>query len=189
MRFLIARDAFALAAPRAAEQLLLQAARFHPVDAIDVFAGEQAEFLEGYRVLQGAEIWQSLGLWIEAATPRFAPAIADRFAGAAAIAADQVAACLPVRLRIARRLRALVPKGTALLLPTSPTIALPKDADGEVLAEFYRAALTLTSIAGHAGLPQLSLPVASIDGCPLGLSIIGSKDDDLPLLALGCGVA
>ena len=189
MRFLIARDAFALAAPRAAEQLLLQAARFHPVDAIDVFAGEQAEFLEGYRVLQGAEIWQSLGLWIEAAKPRFAPAIADRFAGAAAIAAHQVAAYLPVRLRIAGRLRALVPNGTALLLPTSPTIALPKDADGEVLAEFYRAALTLASIAGHAGLPQLSLPVASIDGCPLGLSIIGSKDDDLPLLALGCGVA
>ena len=189
VRFLIARDAFALAAPRVAEQLLLQAARFHPVDAIDVFAGEQAEFLECYRVLQGAEIWQSLGSWIEAAKPRFGPAIADRFAGAAAIAANQVAAYLPVRRRIAERLRALVPKGTALLLPTSPTIALPKDAGGEVLGEFYRAALTLTSIAGHAGLPQLSLPVASIDGCPLGLSIIGPKDDDLPLLALGCAVA
>lgn len=188
-RFLIARDAFALAAPRAAEQLLRQTARFHPVDAVDVFAGDQVEILEAYRVLQGVEIWQSLGSWIEAEKPRFGPGIADRFAGAAAIPASQAAGYRPVRRRFAERLHALLPEGTALLLPTSPDIAVRKDAGGELLGEFYRTALTLTSIAGHAGLPQLTLPVASLDGCPLGLSIIGPRDGDLPLLALACAAA
>ena len=187
-RFLVARDAFALAEPHCAEALLRHAQRFGPVDAIDVFAGEQTGFLEAYRVLQGAEIWRSLGAWIESTKPRFGPAIAERFADAAAITAAQVAACLAVRERIAGRLRALVPKGTALLLPTSPTIALRKDADGETRGAFYRAALTLTSVAGHAGMPQLTLPAASVVGCPIGLSIIGAADDDLPLLALGCAI-
>jgi amidase len=187
-RFVIASDAFALAEPRCADLLLHQAARFRPVDAIEVFAGDQAIYLEAYRVLQGAEIWQSLGSWIETAKPRFAPAIANRFADAAAITACQVASYLPVRRRIAGRLRTLIPEGTALLLPTSPTIALRKDAGSEERGAFYRACLTLTSIAGHAGLPQISLPVASIEGCPLGLSIIGAKNGDLPLLALASAI-
>jgi amidase len=187
-RFLVARDAFALADARCADELLRAAGRFRPVDSIDVFAGEEADFLEAYRVLQGAEIWQSLGAWIEAERPRFGPAIAARFADAAAVTRAQVAAWIPVRRRIAERLRALVTPGTALLLPTSPTIALRKDADGAARGAFYRAALTLTSIAGHAGLPQVTLPVAETGGCPLGLSIIAWSEGDASLLALAPGM-
>jgi amidase len=183
-RFLVARDAFALAAPRCAEELLREAARFHPNESIDVFRGEQADFLEAYRVLQGAEIWQSLGPWIESAKPRFGPAIAARFADAATITTAQVASYLPVRRRIAERLHALVPPRTVLLLPTSPTIALRKDAEGDERGAFYRAALTLTSIAGHAGLPQLTLPLARSEGCPIGLSLLAARDEDLSLLGI-----
>jgi amidase len=186
-RFLVARDAFSLADARCADALLRAAGRFRPVDSIDVFAGEEADFLEAYRVLQGAEIWQSLGAWIEAERPRFGPAIAARFADAAAVTAAEVAAWIPLRRRIAERLRAMVAPGTALLLPTSPTIALRRDADGEARGAFYRAALTLTSIAGHAGLPQVTLPVAESRGCPLGLSIIACSQGDAALLALAAG--
>ena len=186
-RFLIARDAFALLNARSAEELLRAANEFRPLDSIDLFAGEEAEFLETYRVLQGAEIWRSLGGWIEVARPRFGPAIAARFADAAAVDADEVAACLPRRRRIAERVCALIPHGTAVLLPSSPTVALRKDADGEARNAFYRAALTLTSIAGHAGLPQVTLPAARIEGCPFGLSIITRPQGDLSLLALAAG--
>jgi amidase len=185
-RFLVARDTFALAAPDCAQELLRETARFHPAAQIDVFCGEHAEFLEAYRVLQGAEIWQSLGSWIESTKPRFGPAIATRFADTARITAAQVAACLLVRRRIEDRLRALVPRGTALLLPTSPTIALRKDAGADERGAFYRAALTLTSVAGHAGLPQLTLPVARSRGCPIGLSLVGGPGEDLSLLAIAC---
>ena len=42
----------------------------------------------------------------------------------------------------------------------------------------------LLCIAGHAGLPQLSLPLAVVDGCPVGLSLIAAPGRDSMLLAL-----
>jgi amidase len=35
-----------------------------------------------------------------------------------------------------------------------------------------------------ARLPQVSLPLAQFDGCPLGLSLIAARDSDTLLLTL-----
>jgi amidase len=37
-------------------------------------------------------------------------------------------------------------------------------------------------MAGLARLPQISLPLGTFDGCPLGLSIIGPRDSDQGML-------
>ena len=42
----------------------------------------------------------------------------------------------------------------------------------------------LTCIAGHSGLPQVSLPAAEVEGCPVGLSFIGWAGGDEALLDL-----
>jgi amidase len=42
----------------------------------------------------------------------------------------------------------------------------------------------LLSAAGHARLPQVSLPMASLDGCPLGISLLAAPGNDLMLLEL-----
>ena len=39
------------------------------VDEISLFAGQEQQWLETYRVLQGAEIWAQLGPWISSAKP------------------------------------------------------------------------------------------------------------------------
>ena len=39
-------------------------------------------------------------------------------------------------------------------------------------------------IAGLGGLPQASLPLAELDGLPLGLSLVGPRGSDLQLLKL-----
>lgn len=131
-----------------------------------------------------APIWSSLGPWITATQPRFGDAIAERFADASRITPDLVGRFAPIRRRIAAGLEALLAPGTALLLPTAPCIAPRKDAPAAEIGEFYRRALTLTSGAGHAGLPQLSLPLAEAEGCPLGLSILGPRGSDASLLAV-----
>lgn len=182
-RWLLARDAFDLCDRSCAAALLRVASTLGRVTEITLFAGEEALWLEAYRVLQGAEIWSSLGPWITATRPRFGPAIAARFADAAAIPPDLIARVAPERRRIAARLEALLEPGTALILPTAPGIAPRKDAPAAEIGDFYRRALTLTCVAGHAGLPQLSLPLAEVDGCPLGLSIIGRRGSDASLLA------
>lgn len=157
-------------------------------DTCTLFDREQALWLECYRVLQGAEIWRAHGDWIRSARPRFAPDIAARFAEASRIGEAEMGAMAVVRDRIARHVRGLVPAGTVLLLPTAPGPALRRSADAADIGAFYGQALALTSAAGHAGLPQLSIPAArTANGCPLGLSLIGWPNGDAALLQIAAG--
>jgi amidase len=183
-KLLLARDAFALVDATLAPALAAKAVSLGLFGEAAVFDGEESAYLECYRVLQGAEIWQSLGAWITAAKPNFAADIGERFAGAAAVTADQVERFRPVRAAIRARFEALAPGGTAIVIPTTPCVALPRNAPGHVIGDFYRRALTVTSIAGHCGAPQLALPLGLWQGCPVGLSIIATRGSDGALLDL-----
>jgi amidase len=182
-RLLLVRDAFALADPDSAAVLRAQAGALGVVDEVSVFDGAEAEWLECYRVLQGAEIWQNLGPWITAARPTFGAAIAPRFADAATIGAAGVAHYRRFRQGVTERLRAMIPQGTGLVIPTTLGAALPLSTPPEHIGRFYQRALPLNAIAGHTGLPQVTIPVAQVDGCPLGLSIVGAPSSDHALLA------
>ena len=54
----------------------------------------------------------------------------------------------------------------------------------KIEVEYREQAMRLLCIAGLNGLPQISLPLGSLDGLPLGLSIAGLRGSDLALLAL-----
>jgi amidase len=183
-RFRLVRDALALADPGVAEALRRSCAAFD-IDEISLFEGQEQQWLECYRVLQGAEIWTQLGPWISSAKPRFGDKIAPRFADAASITPADVARYQPIRVLIASRVREALGDGIGLLIPTAPCIALRIDAGADEIGTFYRNALTLTSIAGHAGIPQISLPAGKVAGCPIGLSVLASPGHDRALLDLG----
>jgi amidase len=188
-RLVQAHDAFALAHPDGRPLLEAQARRWGAFEEITVFGDALGEWLECYRVLQGAEIWEQLGPWITATRPAFGPSIAPRFADAAAIQPAAVKRCRVLRERIADRLRALLPAGTGLVIPTTPGPAPFKSTPPAEISSFYRLALPLNAIAGHAGLPQITIPVAQLQGCPLGLSIVGAPGSDLALLRFAGTVA
>lgn len=178
----LVRDAFALADPDVAALLRARCETLGIADEITLFDGVPDEWLECYRVVQCAGIWQSLGPWISAAHPRFGERVAPRFAEASSITPAEIARWTPVRAALADRVRAKLGDGIGLVLPTAPRIALRKDAEPSEFADFYPRTLTLTSIAGHAGLPQISIPAGEIGGCPVGLSIVGSGGHDRALL-------
>jgi amidase len=183
-RLLLVRDAFDLVDPSAVK-LFRNAAMNWPIGGeVTVFDGEEEIFRECYRVLQGWEIWQSLGPWITQAKPRFGADIASRFADAATITAEQAEHFRGVRANFAARVCTLTPQDTALVIPTAPRAALELSADGPPISEFYRRTLTLTSIAGHSGTPQINMPAGLDRGCPIGLSIVGAPGTDLALLDL-----
>jgi amidase len=182
-RLVLARDAFALADAHAAAVLRTCANTWGATDEVTVFDGAEAEWRECYRVLQGAEIWRHLGPWITANRPKFGVAIAPRFADAATIGAPAETHYRTVRQAIAQRLTDLIPPGTGLVIPTTPGAALPRSTAPEDIGRFYASALPLNAIAGHAGLPQMTIPIAEPGGCPLGLSIVGARSSDRALLA------
>jgi amidase len=181
----LVRDAFALADPQVSALLRKRCGALEIDEEITLFDGAEDEWLECYRVVQGAEIWRQLGPWIRSAQPRFGEAIAPRFADAASITPAEMARWTPVRASLAARVRAMLGDGIGLVMPTAPCIALRKDAAPSEISDFYRRALALTSIAGHAGLPQISVPAGRADGCPVGLSVVASSGHDRALLEIG----
>ncbi len=175
-------DAFALADATVAAALRRACDALGVHDETTLYDGRESDWIECYRVLQGAEIWRELGAWITTTHPKFGDAIAPRFADTSAISAADVARWAPVRTALSARVRDALADGIGLVIPTAPSIALRKNADGAEIGAFYPRALTPTSIAGHAGLPQLSLPAGLVDGCPIGLSIIAPEHHDRALL-------
>ncbi|KPG02234.1 hypothetical protein IP86_00180 [Rhodopseudomonas sp. AAP120] len=190
-KLIVVSDAFAIADEPVAAALRAVCQALGATEEITVFGGADADWFEAYRILQGTENWRELGPWISATKPRFGEAIAPRFAGTEDITAEDVERWQPVRDAIRAKLRAQLGGGVAWLIPTAPCIALRKDAPGagEQIGPFYGRALTLTSIAGHAGLPQINLPAATVDGCPAGLSIVAGASQDRALLDATRGLA
>jgi amidase len=184
IRLLAAADAFAMIEPECARRLLGAAAPLGADQGMPVFEGTPALWLHCYQILQGAEIWQSLGAWIVRRKPHFGPAIAPRFAHAQSITHAQVEQQQAVRARLASHVQGLLEPGGVLVMPTIPATALKKDAGQEARAAFYQTALALNAVAGHAGLPQLTIPVGRLDQDPVGLSFVGARGTDEALLAM-----
>lgn len=187
-RLLVASDAFALAdaavtdalAPGIAELASLVA----PPERVMLNADSDLEsWCEVFRIVQAFEVWASFGDWIRQHRPRFGPGIGERFEAAEATTAAQVAACEPRRRDALQRLGDLLGPGDLLCLPTTPRPAPLRGLEVEDIEIAYRhRAMALLCSAGLAGLPQLSLPLGSVDGLPVGLSIMGARGSDLDLL-------
>ena len=78
----------------------------------------------------------------------------------------------------------LLADNAVLVVPTAPGIAPLIGTPVKDLENWRNRCLGLLCIAGHAGLPQISLPLATLDGCPLGLSLIAARGSDTMLLDL-----
>jgi amidase len=91
--------------------------------------------------------------------------------------------------RAGARLARLITPGTVVALPTAPSIAPTIEDRGASSDEFRARCLRLTCIAGLGGLPQVSVPAGILDGCPLGISLIGWRGGDERLLDLALALA
>jgi amidase len=143
------------------------------------------EWFEEFRTLQAAEIWATLGSWVTEVKPQLGPGVKERFAYAATITRDQVEAANARRRQITAHVESILGGDGVICLPTSPRAApLRGTPTDQVEVEYRNQAQRILCIAGLCGLPQISLPVARIDGLPLGLSLIGARNSDRGLIAL-----
>jgi amidase len=188
-RLLVATDAFAMVDQRVRETLYAALARVSAVVGatreVTVSIEGLQTWLEVFRVIQACEIWMNHGPWIQEVQPTFGPGIRERFAWAATVTPEQAAVARQKRVQIMARLQGLIAADTVLCLPTSPRIAPFKNTVADLIEVIYRQqAMCLLCIAGLGGLPQVSLPLAMLDGLPLGLSLVGPRGADTALLEL-----
>ena len=139
---------------------------------------------KAYLILQGREAWETHRDWIEEVNPTFGPGVAERFEFISKITDDEVARWQEWRARLARRMNDLMDVGAVMAIPTSPCVALFRGEPQDKQADDRRRILTMTGLAGHAGLPQINIPYGTVDGAPTGFSIIGRKGGDEVLLDL-----
>lgn len=142
------------------------------------------ESKEAFRILQAREIWETHGDWIESCNPRFADDVDDRFRMAAAITDQEVEEMRPVRRRLAEQLHGLLGDNGCLILPTAPGPAPFAGSAPASLDAFRYRVIALTSLAGHAGLPQITIPCRNAGQPPIALSLIGPAASDRSLLSL-----
>ena len=155
--------------------------------AIDVSLAEGGlgHWFETFRVVQGASIWSNLGGWVTETRPRLGAGAKMRLDWAAGLDSRAIAAARADHAAIRNRLDSVLEDGDVLVIPTSPRAAPLKNTPlDDIEIRFRNQAMHLLCIAGLGGLPQVSLPMATIDGLPLGLSLVGPRGADMQLLAL-----
>lgn len=188
-RLLAARDAFAfadVAARRPLEQVLARVAgMLGGPEWVTVGDDEGLEkWMDWFRFPQGEEAWAAHRDWIKRDQPEFGPAVGPRFEWAATVKREDVERARSRREQIARRMDTLLEGDVVIAVPSAPGIALPRSSPPAVVDGLRTRALPVLCIAGLARLPQVSLPLATLDGCPLGLSLIAARNNDTMLLAL-----
>jgi amidase len=205
-RVFLLRDALALSDPQVRQALVepllrlrqrfgsrLQEVSLHALGRPDPEGEPEEENLQSwcdtYCVLQWAEIRSCLGSWIDHARPEFGPATAASFALTTQLDRRRIAGAVAWRERAFRRIRRALGPADLLVMPTTPALAPRLDAPAPDRAShaaggstYYPRTLALTSVAGIARLPQLSLPLAEADGVPVGLSLLAAHGQDAFLL-------
>ena len=192
-RLLWAEDAFAHGEPATvaaitplAEKL---AAKIGRMDKIRMCPDTLDEWGQVYRTLMAREAWQRHGNWIETKKPRLGADVASRFAIASKITDADVAAAKPHRAKITRHMATLLADGAVLCQPTSPGPALLKTSPAAAIEEARYHAHALCCAAGLAGLPHITIPAGTVDGAPVGLSLIAASGADAMLLRLAHEIA
>ena len=113
------------------------------------------------------------------------PGVAERFAWSRDVTDAQIAQGRAFRARFRAHLAELLGSDGVLVMPTMPDIA-PLRSEGEAGLEVYRnRATTMLCSAGLSGFPQVSLPLATRIGAPLGLSLLGPAGSDRSLIEIG----
>lgn len=143
-----------------------------------------AAWLPHFQALQWSEIWATHGAWIEAVKPTFGPGVRERFDGASRVQPEQVEAANAFRAMVSVRVADRLGPGGVMIVPTAPGPALRKGADQAEVTAFRNRSLKMLCVAGLCRLPQISMPLVTLDGAPVGISLIGAPGADRRLLTL-----
>jgi amidase len=114
--------------------------------------------------------------------------VAARFAWSKAVTDEQYNDACTLRERFTAHWKELL-GNRVLVMPTVPDIAPLLSARDEEIEETRRISHHLLAIAVLCRTPQLTMPLVSKDGVPLGISLMGPAGSDLSLVKLAVKIA
>lgn len=140
---------------------------------------------QALRVLQSAETGNSIGHWVNAFEPPCSPGFEAAFANVRQLDRRHISRALQHCEQLFAAVSAFTASNDLFCFPTVP---LPVPGKGqlqapEAIIDFYDRCMAVSSFAGVARLPELSIPVGQVEGLPVGLSLVAGHYQDLFLLA------
>ncbi|MFN0317069.1 MAG: amidase [Burkholderiales bacterium] len=150
-------------------------------EGIDYWAAQQ-------RLLQSFEFGRTFRDWILINNPCFSFEVASALVNAAQISEEDIAGPRLFRTEVRARIDGLLEDRRVICLPTAPILPIRREARLNEMQEAVSRIIRLTCIAGLAGLPQVTLPLGSCAGVPVGLSLIGWRGSDMTLLAIATAI-
>ena len=148
-----------------------------------------ADWSARQRVLQGRQAWETARDWIDRVNPRFGFDVAQSYIAGGTFSDPEVGAARSARKVVMARMDELLAGDAVVCLPTTPTPAPPLGQTLSMRRHLGSRIGLLTCIAGTIGGPQISLPLAEVDGLPVGLSLIGARGSDEMLIAFASEIA
>ncbi|WP_030422642.1 amidase family protein [Streptomyces sp. NRRL F-5065] len=185
-RLLLATDLFDLAHPELRAPLRDAARTWAdrlgvPLHASsDTCAAQLEEWAQALGVLQAVEMWDLHGGWLRTHREAVSPLVADAIAAGEDMPADYLAWARETVDRARHTLAGLIPPGTALVQPATPTAAPPPGPAVTGMA-LRTATVHLVCAASVAGLPVLTLPGVRGPAGPVGLSLVAAAGSDRAL--------
>jgi amidase len=187
-RLVVAVDAFGLADPETAAALQPMVRRLSQLVSEvreDLLAPPGLSvWSRAQRTLQIHEAWLTFREWLDRDNPRLQFSVARGLALAATAPETERHWAALMRAEARARLAWLLRPGTVVCLPTTPFPAPPKGLSLSALDPLRARISCLTAHGGLTGVPQVSLPGATVGGLPVGLSIVAARGSDAALVAV-----
>jgi amidase len=149
------------------------------------FSAAPDELYGCFRKLQAVEAWREHGEWVTRHDDAVGAGTLQRFQFGSTVTPEIEQAERDRRQIFRQQFREFLGGDTVLALATVPGPAPLRSETTEGLLAYRERALHMLCLAGLSGLPQISLPVGTVEGAPFGLSLVGPADSDRALIRLG----
>ncbi|MEX0344257.1 MAG: amidase [Rhizobiaceae bacterium] len=138
-----------------------------------------------FRNLQAEEAWQCHRDWLSAEDRKLGPGTRQRLEFGKSVSNETVASETGRRDAFRSDLGEVIGSDGYIIMPTVPGPAPLRAASFDEQQAYRERALRLLCLSGLAGFPQITLPLAEVDGAPFGLSLLGPPGRDRALISLG----
>jgi amidase len=188
-KFMVAADAFAVVDPKIRAALAPAVARVEALlgtaEEVQMAGGDDlGEWSKLIAVYREGEGWRSHRNWIERCKPTLSDNGAMRMKIGAEISDAAIAAADTAREAVRARMATLLADGAVLAVPAAPGVAPELGGNQEAIWRIVRKNAHINAVSPLAGLPQISLPLATADGLPIGLGLMAAAGGDEMLLAI-----
>lgn len=146
------------------------------------YEGGLAEWVKIFQLVQGYEVWESYGGFVNKYKPNLSPGPKSRLEFASSITQTQYRDSLEKMKEISDIVMSKIPEDALLIIPTASSVAPLRSAAQEEINEYRAQSSQLLCVSPLSGVPQITLPLVKQHEVPLGISILGSFGSDMAMV-------